>query len=89
MTLSNQGYRVLEARDGEEGIEKMYQNKDISLVICDVEMPKMNGFDLLAARRQDPVLQDIPVVMLTSRNTDKHRDLAEKLFRHHSPKLSA
>ena len=79
LSLTNKGYRVLEARDGEEGIEKMYQNRDISLVICDIEMPKMNGFEVLTARRQDSVLKSIPMAMLTSRNTDKHRNLANKL----------
>lgn len=79
LTLEKKGYRVLEARDGEEGLEQMYQNTDISLVICDIEMPKMNGFELLTSRRNDPQLQKIPVAMLTSRNNPKHQNLATKL----------
>jgi two-component system, chemotaxis family, sensor histidine kinase and response regulator PixL len=79
LTLEKKGYRVLEARDGEEGLEQMYQNTDISLVICDIEMPKMNGFELLTSRRQDPELQKIPVAMLTSRSNPKHQNLANQL----------
>ena len=79
LSLTNKNYRVLEARDGEEGIEKMYQNREIDLVVCDVEMPKMNGFEVLEARAQDQDLKQIPVAMLTSRNTEKHRNLADKL----------
>jgi two-component system, chemotaxis family, sensor histidine kinase and response regulator PixL len=79
LTLERKGYRVLEARDGEEGLEQMYQNTDISLVICDIEMPKMNGFELLTSRRQDPELQKIPVAMLTSRSNPKHQNLANQL----------
>ena len=79
LSLETKGYRVLEARDGEEGLEQMYQNPDLALVICDIEMPKMNGFELLTSRRQDPQLQKIPVAMLTSRSNKKHQDLANKL----------
>ena len=79
LSLEKKGYRVLEARDGEEGLEQMYQNDDISLVICDIEMPKMNGFEVLKSRRQDPQLQKIPMAMLTSRNQEKHQNLAKQL----------
>ena len=79
LTLEKKGYRVLEARDGEEGLEQMYQNPDIALVICDIEMPKMNGFEVLTTRRQDPQLKKMPVAMLTSRSNPKHRNLANQL----------
>ncbi len=79
LTLEKRGYRVLEARDGEEGLEQMYQNPNIALVICDIEMPKMNGFEVLTTRRKDPQLQKMPVAMLTSRSNQKHRTLANKL----------
>ena len=79
LTLEKKGYRVLEARDGEEGLEQMYQNPDIALVICDIEMPKMNGFEVLTTRRKDPQLKKMPVAMLTSRSNPKHRNLANQL----------
>jgi chemotaxis family two-component system sensor histidine kinase/response regulator PixL len=48
-------------------------------VICDIEMPNMNGFEFLSHRRQDPQISKIPIVMLTSRSNDKHRWLAMQL----------
>ncbi|MGF1539401.1 MAG: response regulator [Pleurocapsa sp.] len=79
LTLERKNYRVLQARDGAEGLELLRNNLHTALVICDVEMPNMNGFEFLTTRRQDVKLSNIPVVMLTSRSTDKYRTLAEKL----------
>ncbi len=79
LSLERKGYHVLEARDGEEGLEQMNQNPNIGLVICDIEMPKMNGFDLLRARQKNSHLQKIPVAMLTSRNSEKHQNVAFEL----------
>ncbi|GAB4227857.1 MAG: hypothetical protein Kow0049_08400 [Stanieria sp.] len=79
LSLEKKGYRVLQARDGQEGLEQLKQNPQVNLVICDVEMPNMNGFEFLTARRQEVKLAKIPVVMLTSRSSEKHRNLAEKL----------
>jgi two-component system, chemotaxis family, sensor histidine kinase and response regulator PixL len=78
-SLENRGYRVLQARDGVEGLEILENNPQIQLVICDIEMPNMNGFEFLTSRRQKPQLTKIPVAMLTSRSGDKHRLLAEQL----------
>ncbi|MUL35830.1 hybrid sensor histidine kinase/response regulator [Gloeocapsopsis dulcis] len=78
LTLQKAGYRVLQARDGREAIEQLQQSV-IQLVVCDVEMPNMNGFEFLSHRRQDPQMSKIPVVMLTSRSSDKHRQLAKHL----------
>lgn len=79
LTLQKAGYRVLQARDGREAIEQLQKNPTIRLVVCDVEMPNMNGFEFLSYRRQDPLLSQIPTVMLTSRSSDKHRQLAMHL----------
>ncbi|HEY9706670.1 MAG TPA: hybrid sensor histidine kinase/response regulator, partial [Oculatellaceae cyanobacterium] len=79
LTLERAGCRVLQARDGREAIEQLQQSSSVELVICDIEMPNMNGFEFLSARRQDPQLSKIPVVMLTSRSNDKHRWLAMQL----------
>ena len=78
LSLENK-YNVLQGRDGREGLELLRQNLHTNLVICDVEMPNMNGFEFLTARRKEASLQSIPVVMLTSRSTDKHRSLATSL----------
>ncbi len=79
LTLQKSGYRVMQARDGREALEKLQQSTGIQLVICDVEMPNMNGFEFLGQRRRDPDLMKIPVAMLTSRSSDKHRQLATHL----------
>ncbi|KAF3884819.1 MULTISPECIES: hybrid sensor histidine kinase/response regulator [Nostocales] len=79
LTLQKAGYQVVQAKDGYEAIEQIRYHSDIQLVFCDIEMPRMNGFEFLKTRQQDPNLSDIPVVMLTSRSSDKHRLLAFKL----------
>ncbi|HEY9612459.1 hybrid sensor histidine kinase/response regulator [Allocoleopsis sp.] len=79
MSLERAGYRVLQAGDGWEALKQLQSNAEVNLVISDIEMPNLNGFDFLTHRRQDPQLQQVPVVMLTSRNNDKHRRLAMHL----------
>ena len=77
--LEKEGFRVLQARDGRDAIDQLRQGMSVQLVICDIEMPNMNGFEFLNYRRQNPQLSNIPVVMLTSRSSDKHRWLAMRL----------
>jgi chemotaxis family two-component system sensor histidine kinase/response regulator PixL len=79
VSLERAGFRVLQAGDGWEAIKQLQSNSSVKLVISDIEMPNMNGFDFLNHRRQDSQLQNIPVVMLTSRSNDKHRRLAMHL----------
>jgi len=83
LTLQRADYHVLQARDGREAINQLQTNSSIQLVISDVEMPNMNGFEFLSYRRQDPQLSKIPVVMLTSRSSEKHRQLAMHLGAKH------
>ncbi|NJR71403.1 MAG: hybrid sensor histidine kinase/response regulator [Synechococcales cyanobacterium CRU_2_2] len=79
LSLEKAGYRILQAGDGQEALEQLRQSSTIQLVICDVEMPTMNGFEFLSQRRREPELLKVPVVMLTSRSSDKHRRLALQL----------
>jgi chemotaxis family two-component system sensor histidine kinase/response regulator PixL len=79
LTLEKRGYRVLQARDGQEALAHLRQAGTVQLVICDIEMPNMNGFEFLSQRRQQTDMVAIPVVMLTSRNNEKHRRLAMQL----------
>jgi chemotaxis protein histidine kinase CheA/ActR/RegA family two-component response regulator len=79
LTLQKAGYRVLQAKDGYEAIEQLQHQTDIQLVICDIEMPRMNGFEFLKHRQQDPTLANIPIVILTSRSGEKHRLIASEL----------
>ena len=79
MILEKCGYQVFQAEDGVEALEKLRQIADIDVVVCDLEMPRMNGFEVLSNIFADPNLAQIPVVILTSRDSDKHRRLAEEL----------
>ncbi|MCP2732252.1 hybrid sensor histidine kinase/response regulator, partial [Limnofasciculus baicalensis] len=79
LTLQKAGYQVLQAKDGYEAIEQLQHNANIQLVICDIEMPRMNGFEFLKYRQQDSSLTQIPVVILTSRSGEKHRIIASEL----------
>ncbi len=74
--LENIGYRVLQASNGKEGVIKLEQNPEIKLIVCDIEMPVMNGFQFLEYCRQYPDFAKIPVIMLTTRSGEKHRKLA-------------
>lgn len=79
ISLERAGYRVLQARDGQEALEQLQQSQSVQLIVCDIEMPNMNGFEFLTQRRQEPEFAKIPTVMLTSRSNDKHRWLAMQL----------
>jgi chemotaxis family two-component system sensor histidine kinase/response regulator PixL len=79
LTLQKSGYRVVQAKDGREALDRLQQTTGVKLVICDVEMPNMNGFEFLGQRRRDPDMNKVPVAMLTSRSSDKHRQLAMHL----------
>ena len=62
--LTRKGYIVIEAGDGEEALDRFYADKDISLVILDVMMPKMNGWDVCREIRKN---SKVPIIMLTAR----------------------
>ncbi|MEA5627502.1 hybrid sensor histidine kinase/response regulator [Nostoc sp. UHCC 0251] len=79
LTLQKSGYQVIQAQNGVEALEKLQLHPEIVVVISDLEMPRMNGFELLSNFRQYPNLAKIPVVILTSRCAEKHRQLAQEL----------
>ena len=66
--LSIKGYIVLEAQDGEEALRVFDANKDVKLILLDVMMPKMDGFEVLEAIRQ---YSKVPVMMLTARSEER------------------
>jgi len=65
VSLKKRGYEVIAAVDGEDALTKALDQKP-DLVLLDVMMPKMNGFDVLLALKRDPAVKDIPVIMLTN-----------------------
>ncbi|HHP7246058.1 MAG TPA: response regulator [Elainellaceae cyanobacterium] len=79
MTFSKVGYRVEQARDGQEAWEKLRSGLPCQLVFCDIEMPRMDGLELLSRIQKDPNLKPLPVAMLTSRGADRHRQMAVQL----------
>lgn len=79
LTLQKSGYQVLQAENGVDALEKLEHHPEIQVIISDLEMPRMNGFELLSNIRQNPKLIKKPVVVLTSRSAEKHRQLAQAL----------
>ncbi|MDZ7964134.1 MAG: response regulator [Nostoc sp. DedSLP03] len=79
LTLQKSGYQVIQAQNGVEALEKLQLHPEIKVVVSDLEMPRMNGFELLSNFRQYTNLAKIPVVILTSRSAEKHRQLAKEL----------
>ena len=75
--LEKNGYRVMLASDGLEAAELIAQH-GCHLVITDLEMPRMTGYELMAQMRQSPTTRRIPVMVVTSRAGAKHRDRAMK-----------
>ena len=78
-TLEKFGYQVCQAADGQEALELLQQKDSVNLIVCDVEMPRLNGFELLNKLRVNSHLSNIPVVMLTSRSGTKYRQIASEL----------
>lgn len=66
--LEREGYQVMEAGDGEEAMDRFYEDKDVSLIILDVMMPKMDGWQVLREIRQ---ASKVPVIMLTARSEER------------------
>jgi chemotaxis family two-component system sensor histidine kinase/response regulator PixL len=79
LTLQKAGYQVIQAQNGVEALEQLQRHTNIQVIISDLEMPRMNGFELLGNLRQNPNFADIPIVILTSRSAEKHRQLAQEL----------
>jgi DNA-binding response OmpR family regulator len=63
--LGKRGYHVISAADGEKALEQARKEKP-SLVVLDVMMPRMNGWEVARALRQDPATHDVKIVMLTA-----------------------
>jgi chemosensory pili system protein ChpA (sensor histidine kinase/response regulator) len=76
--LVREGYRVILAKDGIEALERLAEDLP-QVVLSDIEMPRMDGFDLVRNIRSDARLRALPVIMITSRIAQKHRDYAAEL----------
>ena len=76
--LEREGYRVLTARDGVDALEQL-KNERPAVMLIDIEMPRMDGFDLTRNVRGDPKTMDIPIIVISSRSAPKHRSRAAEL----------
>jgi len=79
--LNHAGYEVMEARDGVEALEQLLTHR-IDALLLDIEMPRLNGYDLLNIIRINPLFARLKVVMLTSRSSEKHQHHAYALGVH-------
>jgi chemosensory pili system protein ChpA (sensor histidine kinase/response regulator) len=73
--LTREGFRVDSAKDGVDALERMHDLTP-DVVLLDVEMPRMDGFELARVMRSDERLKSVPIIMITSRTADKHRNHA-------------
>ncbi len=79
LTLEKAGYRVEQAKDGREAVDKLLGGLVVQAVICDVEMPRLDGYGVLEEIKERAEFARLPIAMLTSRSNEKHRKLAMNL----------
>lgn len=80
--LEREGFQVTTAKDGVDALEKLTEYKP-DVMLLDIEMPRMDGFDLARNVRADARLKDVPIIMITSRMADKHRNYAMEIGVNH------
>ena len=76
--LERNGMRVITAKDGVDAVSMLQENMP-DIILLDIEMPRMDGYEVAAHVRNDPRLKHIPIVMITSRTSEKHRARAIEL----------
>ncbi|AFY69545.1 CheA signal transduction histidine kinase [Thalassoporum mexicanum PCC 7367] len=79
LTLGRAGFHTEQAKDGEDALSKLRAGLKVDAIVSDIEMPRLDGYGLLANLRADRGYDQLPIVMLTSRSGDKHRQLAMNL----------
>jgi len=73
--LERHGMNVLTAKDGVDAMTLLQEHRP-DVLLLDIEMPRMDGFEVATQIRHDPALKDLPIIMITSRTGQKHRDRA-------------
>lgn len=76
--LKAEGFDIIQASNGDEALRKAKENKP-NIILLDIMMPKVNGFDVLKELKADPELKDIPVIILTALIQDVDRVQGKKL----------
>ncbi len=80
--LNRHDYEVFTAKDGVDALNVLHDNKP-DVMLLDIEMPRMDGFELATIIRHDETLKDLPIIMITSRTGEKHRQRAESIGVNH------
>ncbi len=75
--MRREGFRVTTAEDGLDGLEKLYSHPDVDLIICDVNMPRMDGFTYIKTVREQEVYRDLPIIVLSTEGQEQ--DIQEGL----------
>ncbi len=76
--LEREGYQVLTAKDGVDALEQLKETLP-AVMLVDIEMPRMDGFDLARTLRGDPRTRHVPIIIISSRTADKHRSQAAQI----------
>lgn len=69
--MKKEGFAVVTAEDGLDGLEKLYASEGIDLIISDVNMPRMDGFSFIKTVREQEAYRDIPILVLSTEGQDK------------------
>ena len=77
-TLKKAGYEIIEAEDGLDGIEKLKANRDVVIIVSDVNMPNMGGIEMVQAINTNTELPHPPILMLTTEDSPKFLNLAKE-----------
>src|SRR5436190_90145 len=80
-------YPLVHAYDGREGLDRLAENRDVDLILLDVNMPRMNGLEFLAAVKQDPAFAKIPVIIVTTEGAEKDADKGLAEYEHQVGRL--
>ncbi len=78
VTLEGEGYQSIDASDGSEALEKIRLEKP-DLILLDIVMPKMDGFEVLSEVRKDPKTKDIPIIMLSAKGQKLDQEKGKEL----------
>lgn len=77
--LTKEGHEVVEAHDGLHGLQVLKDNKDVKVIICDVNMPEMDGLTMCENISKDAEVSHIPIVMLTTQNSPEMKARGKSL----------
>ncbi|MFZ5425431.1 MAG: response regulator [Thermodesulfobacteriota bacterium] len=69
--MKKEGFKVVTAEDGIDGLEKLYSSDKIDLIVSDINMPRMDGFTFIKSVREQDAYRDIPIVVLSTEGQEK------------------